>query len=99
MNLKAINQVTMLTYEKTISLPARILVKQNMLVELYAGNYNIEDGLVNGADGIFKAYTRKDNYIDVIWIEFTNLVIGQAQRNKHYKLYEKSIQSSWTPIL
>ena len=29
------------------------------MVELYVGNYNIEDGLVNGADGTFKAYTWK----------------------------------------
>ena len=36
------DQPTMLTYEKTISLPTRILVKQNMLVELYASNYNID---------------------------------------------------------
>ena len=92
-------QEPMLTYEKTITLPTRILVKQNMLVELYAGNYNIEDGLVNGVDGIFKAYTRKNKDVDVMWIEFTDTIIGQAQRKKHFQLYDKSIQSSWTPIL
>ena len=47
-------------------MPTRILVKQNMLVELYASNYNIEDGLVNGVDGIFKVYTRKNKDVDVI---------------------------------
>ena len=26
-------------------------------------------------------------------------IIGQAQRKKHFQLYDKSIQSSWTPIL
>ena len=32
-------------YEKTIVLPSTILMKKNMLVELYAGNYNTQDGL------------------------------------------------------
>ena len=31
----------------------------NMLIELFAENYNIEDGLFNGADGVFSTYTRK----------------------------------------
>ena len=69
--LEAIDEVenyqdTLSYYEKTIALPIKILVKQNMLVELCAGNYNIEDGLVNGADGVFKKYTRKTKDIDII---------------------------------
>lgn len=42
----------------TASLPSQILLKLNMLVEIYAGNYDSQDGLVNGADGILKAYTK-----------------------------------------
>ena len=41
-------------YEKSSSLPAQILLKSNMLLELFAGNYNIEYGLVNGSNGIFR---------------------------------------------
>ena len=37
-----------------------------MLVELYAGNYNIEDGLVNGADGAFKSYSKDKKQVDVV---------------------------------
>jgi hypothetical protein len=48
-----------------------------MLVELYAWNYNIEDGLVNGADGIFKTYIQNNKYVDVVWIEFADKVIGK----------------------
>jgi hypothetical protein len=33
------------------------LVKKKMLVELCEGNYETLDGLVNGADGIFKDFT------------------------------------------
>ena len=42
-----------------------------MLTEIYARNYDSEDGLVNGADGIMKAYTKtKKN--DVIWIKLND---------------------------
>ncbi|CAF4097310.1 unnamed protein product [Adineta steineri] len=32
-------------------------------VEIYVGNYDLEDGLVNGADGIIKAYTKKMKFM------------------------------------
>ena len=51
------SQGPFISYEKTMTLPSRTLLKSNMLVEIYAGNYNIEDGLVNGVDAIFKTYT------------------------------------------
>jgi ATP-dependent DNA helicase PIF1 len=38
-------------------LHAEIFLKENMLVELCAGNHVTHDGLVNGADGIFKRFT------------------------------------------
>lgn len=66
-----------------------------MLVELYAGNYNTNDGLVNGAEGIFKFYSSND----VVWIEFSCTDIGKEQRNKYKELYETNILPSWTPIL
>ena len=43
---------------KEMALPSTIRLKQNMLVELIAGNYSIEDGLVNGAEGLFRYYTK-----------------------------------------
>ena len=39
-----------------------------MVVELYAGNYNIEDGLVNGADGAFKSYSKDKKQVNVVWV-------------------------------
>ena len=51
--------------------------KRNMLVELHAGNYKIEDGLVNGVDGIFKEYTKKRKDVDVVWIDFADTIIGK----------------------
>jgi hypothetical protein len=37
------------------------LWKLEMLVEIYACNYDSQDGLVNGADGILKGYTKQKN--------------------------------------
>ena len=81
-------------YEKYISLPSQILLKSNMLIELFAGNYNIEDGLVNGADGIFRTYTRNKNELDIIWIEFVDPSIGTSQRKRFNELYDKYIKST-----
>jgi len=46
-----------------------------MLVELYAGNYNTQDGLVNGAEGIFKRYTICNSEYDMVWIHFPNAIL------------------------
>ena len=42
----------------TSTFPLQIVLKLNMLVEIYVGNYDSQDGIVNGADGIMKAYTK-----------------------------------------
>lgn len=86
-------------FDKEISLPSTITVKQNMLVELYAGNYNTSDGLVNGAEGIFKSYSSNNNGPDIVWIEFSDTEIGKQQRNKFKQLYDINISPNWTPIL
>ena len=39
-----------------MDLPFAIVLKQNMLIELVGGNFVIDDGLVNGAEGIFKEF-------------------------------------------
>jgi hypothetical protein len=36
-----------------------------MLVEIYACNYDSQDGFVNGADGILKGYTKIEK-LDVL---------------------------------
>jgi hypothetical protein len=52
-------QDTMISYGKIIELPTIILIKKNMLVELYTGRYNIDGSLVNDIGGIFKIYTKE----------------------------------------
>ena len=69
-----------------------------MLVEIYAGNYDSQGGLVNGADGIIKAYVKLDNF-DVIWIKFYDERIGRRQAHIFYFLYSQQICKDWTPIL
>jgi len=70
-----------------------------MLVEQYVGNYNIEDGLVNGVEKIFKRYERKKKDIYVVWTEFVDPTIGRDQSNKHSQLFEKDIGPTWKLIL
>ena len=92
------NQENFPAYEKTVTLPSKILVKRNILVELYAGNYNIEDGLVNGADGAIRSYSYGKKEMDVIWIEFVDPNVGKMQREKFHELYNDNFSPSWTPI-
>jgi hypothetical protein len=42
---------------KTTCLHITICIKQDMVVEFCAGNFATYDGLVNGADGVFKTST------------------------------------------
>ena len=70
-----------------------------MLIELFAGNYNIEDGIVNSADGIFRTYTRNKNELDIMWIEFVDPTIGRRQRKRFNELYDKDFKSTWKPIM
>jgi hypothetical protein len=58
-----------------------------MLVELCASNYSTNNGLVNGANGIFQA----SNSQAVIWILFNNIKSGQLTRTKNAHFYEHKI--------
>ena len=69
-----------------------------MLVELYSGNYNTSDGLVNGSNGVFKYYTKEDN-LDIVWIKFNDPTIGQQQRIKYAHHYNQCIEKDWIPIV
>jgi len=80
------------------TLPSQIVLKFNMLVKIYAGSYDSQDGLVNGADGIIKAYVKLDNF-DVIWIKFYDECIGCRQAHRFSFLYSQQICKYWTPIL
>ncbi len=52
-----------------------------MQIELYVGNYATYDGLMNGADGTFKASI---TYCDktIIWIMFQNFKIRTLTKEK-----------------
>ena len=62
----------------TTTLPLQIVLKLNMLVKIYVGNYYSQDGLINGADGIMKAYTNIKE-LDVIHIKFNDSNIRHKQ--------------------
>jgi hypothetical protein len=68
-----------------------------MFIEL-CNNYVISDGLVNGADGLFKATTSCNNK-SYIWIKKFNSKVGITTRFSNSHLYkELDIELAWTPI-
>lgn len=79
------------------TLPLQIILKLNMLIEIYSTNYGSQDGLVNGVDGIMKAYTKTKDF-DVKWIKFNDSNIGHDQEKKLAFLYIDHISKYWTPI-
>ena len=80
------------------SLPHQIHLKPNILVELYARNYNTKDGLVSGLDGIFKAYIKYNDF-DIVSIRFNDSKIGQQQCKKLIQCYIEKNENEWVPIL
>ena len=79
-----------------MDLPFAIVLKQNILVELVGGKFDIDDGLVNGAEDIFIDFT--SNGIDIVWIEFSLASIGAMQCMKMQKNFASSTPCTWTPI-
>ena len=67
-------------------------------MEIIAGNYNTQDGLVNGLDGIFRAYTKEEN-VDIVCIEFHDPKIGMQQKNRLAQYYNEFTERKWVPIL
>jgi len=60
---------------KTISLHTTIHIKQDMVVELCARNHATYDGLINGANGVFKTSISYHNKT-IVRILFPNQKIG-----------------------
>ena len=82
---------------KTTGLHKCIKIKKDMVVEL-CNNYVISDGLVNGANDLFKTSTMFNDK-SYVWIQFYNTKVGIATRFSHLHLYKSSdIDSTWTPI-
>jgi hypothetical protein len=83
-------------HEHTTTFPSQLVLKLDMLVEIYACNYDSQDGLVNGADGIVKAYTKTDK-ADVLWIKFYDPHIGHRQATRLASLYSIDISLTGYP--
>lgn len=64
------------SYTHTTTLATQLCLKQNIIVEIYFGNYNTQDGPVNGSDGLFKAYKKHSDF-DIVWIKFNYPEISQ----------------------
>jgi hypothetical protein len=58
-DLEEYHHVNVPHHEHTTTLqPFQLVLKLDMLVEIYVCNYDSQDGLVNGADGILKDYNK-----------------------------------------
>ncbi len=77
---------------KTIGLHSIININIYMLVELCVGNYATFDGLVNGANHIFKTSPTYCEKI-IIWIMFQNSKIGTLIRKQYNHYYDNNIES------
>ena len=75
-----------------------IQLKEDINVKICVGNYDIQDGLVNGVDGKFKAYS-KDTDPDIIWLQFNDPCIGRSQASQLTNLNQTYINNGWVPIL
>jgi hypothetical protein len=85
-------------HEHLVALSLHLALKLEMLVEIYAYNYDSQDGLVNGVDGILKGYMKTEK-VDVLWIKFHEPHIGKQQSTKLSYLYNSNTASDSTPIL
>jgi hypothetical protein len=85
-------------HEKTTTFPLQLILKLNMLFEIYSYNYDSQNGLGNGVDGIIKAYakTHKGYFL---WIKFYDIHIGHQQAIRLYSLYSIEMSSESIPIL
>jgi hypothetical protein len=68
-----------------------------MLVELCIANYAKSNGLVNGANDIFKGSTTYCEKI-IIWIMFQNFKIETLTKEKYNHHYDNNIESNWKLI-
>jgi hypothetical protein len=50
-------------HQHTTTFRLQLVLKLDMLVEMYAWNYDSQDGLVNGADEILKAYKKQKKFM------------------------------------
>jgi len=69
--------------------------KKDMLVGLCVSDYATFNGLVNGANDIFKASITYCEKI-IIWIMFQNSKIGTLTKEKYSHYYNNNIESKWT---
>ena len=84
----------------TGNLPHQLTIKMGLLYDLTA-NVAVDDGLVNGAECYVRG--KEDdpsnvNFPKYIWIEFTDIKIGQKLRRVSNHQYSSKIPKTWTPL-
>ena len=81
-----------LCYKLKLSVSCRVAITTNI---------NVKDGLVNGAMGTIRHFTKTNSgEIHIIWIDFDNVNVGKQLRKIHHGLYKNNpaVEQQWTPI-
>ena len=84
----------------TGNLPHQLTIKIGLLYDLTA-NVAVDDGLVNGAECYVRGIEDDPsnvNFPKYIWIEFTDIKIGQKLRRVSNHQYSSKIPKTWTPL-
>ena len=82
----------------TGNLPHQLTIKIGLLYDLTA-NVAVDDGLVNGAECYVRGIEDSNvNFPKYIWIEFTDIKIGQKLCRVSNHQYSSKIPKTWTPL-
>ena len=83
--------------QATAGLHHTIKLKIGMAIELCAGNHDISDGLINGADARFMG-CEINTKPPLIWVEFTLPTTSERTRYESQALYKPTTPQSWMPL-
>ena len=84
----------------TGNLPHQLTIKIGLLYDLTA-HVAVDDGMVNGAECYVRGIEDDPsnvNFPKYIWIEFTDIKIGQKLRRISNHQYSSKIPKTWTPL-
>ena len=96
---KAFEKIALKPIQETGGLPHTLLLKAGMPVEI-TSNIDVNDGLCNGTDGVFKATTGVGKAM-TLWIAFGLPSVGTTTRRlpaTQAQQRANNLDAAWTPI-
>ncbi len=94
----ALKVISNMPTQKTYGLPSTITFKEGAKYMITV-NINVEDGLVNGANGILRKIITVNSKVVRVWIEFYIDSVGRETRRKYAHIVKRGeIGNNWTPV-